>query len=98
VATFAVTGGNLSIPHILDAPDLSFAGTPFPAAAKGDSCAFMRIFATHERKTNEKKADGTMSLRRADRGRNWRLMTNMREHISPTDMCDVAPDIGDQGE
>jgi hypothetical protein len=94
VAAFGVAGGAFSILHLLDAYNVSFAGTLFTAAERGNFAVFMWIFATQLEDITARNNNRTTLLHAAAKTGNWRLinwlMTNLREFLELSDICEVA--------
>jgi hypothetical protein len=73
LAVFAVAGGNLEILALLDAQNISFSGTLFTAAERGNFSTFLWVFVTQLEPLKVRRArDGTL-LHAAVKGKNWAL-------------------------
>jgi hypothetical protein len=93
VATFAVAGGAFSILHLLDAHNVSFAGTLFTAAERGNFAVFMWIFATQAEDIAARSSNRTTLLHAAAKGGSSRLIhwltTNIRDFLELSDVWEI---------
>jgi hypothetical protein len=93
VAAFAVAGGAFSILHLLDAHNVSFAGTLFTAAERGNFAVFMWIFATQPEDITARSSNRTTLLHAAvktgnNRLINW-LMVKIRGFLEVSDVLEI---------
>jgi hypothetical protein len=94
VATFAVAGGAFSILHLLDAHNVSFAGTLFTAAERGNFAVCMWIFATQSEDITARSSNRATLLHAAAKGGNLRLiywlLANTRDFLAIGDILEMA--------